>query len=789
MGKKATKKLMIKAKKKWGEQKDSVKEKVQRTNRSPNLSKKKLSKQKVSLKSPKLNTMIRRQHEDLKKRAHKKLKTDNDSKVNTTQLHEKAFDVNSGLSSQYLKKEIKSENDCTVSFEDFVEDVSSANNLLSFTKSANETNNSNQKNMNHNEKNISGDDMEGIEKIDSESDDEIEHHKQQLKDLQRNDPTFFKHLLQEDKELLEFGEEKYDYNFINDLNDKENQKTIIVNTQFFNKLKKLAFEEQDMKALILVVHLFDLSSKLSDSVEKNDDADIDDFYNIVDDNVKSHIVHSVVHNLWQYLDLKTKVNRSASHASLTKPKKLRDWTKYQVIFKRFMTSLLKLLKQTKDHKTQIYLLRQTRPYTIYLASCSTKIFRIWMQFFILTWGDPASERSLRIISFSCIQQAAIENKPLLSSIIKSSYLEFVRGCKTHSVQQQERISFQAKCLVDLLGINLSNSYELAFIYIRQLALHLRAATISKTNESLENIYSWQFVHCLRLWGIVLSTYSGKPEADDKSNKLNAHQCQLRSLTYPFIQILIGTIKLSNSLRYIPIHLHIFAIINTVARSSSYFVHISHLFLDKLQNKFFESPIPNTSSSTTRLSLENTIKISKQGLSSQIIQTLIFERILELLETHLDIYRFSIAFPELAFPIVVFLRQFSKKSVVSEWRKLTRSLATTLKEWINQVKQERIKVDFTPSNIPKLHQFMSREEEHYRAIQNKRYAKDFFNESNEIFIDSDKENDNHIKNSSKNQIEDHLKIYDEKNEMCKQIDKKIIDSGADMIERMEFSDSD
>lgn len=129
------------------------------------------------------------------------------------------------------------------------------------------------------------------------------------------------------------------------------------------------------------------------------------------------------------------------------------------------------------------------------------------------------------------------------------YLAFVRNCKLTAEHTLPAIHFMQSSLVELARMDPPTTYHHAFVYIRQLAVHLRTAISSKNKvcycrrsrmgafsdpspalplqEAAQPVANWQFLHCISLWSRVLA------EVDDTS---------LRPLVFPLVQVTTGVMQ-------------------------------------------------------------------------------------------------------------------------------------------------------------------------------------------------------------------------------------------------------
>ncbi|KAK6012051.1 Noc2p family protein, partial [Ostertagia ostertagi] len=86
------------------------------------------------------------------------------------------------------------------------------------------------------------------------------------------------------------------------------------------------------------------------------------------------------------------------------------------------------------------------------------------------------------------------------------------------------------------------AYPYAFVYIRQIAIHLRNAIISKKRKDMvQTVYNWQMMQCLYLWTRV------------------CQKLMLSTIAKRFVSLRIPSLnsftELYHSLRYIPLRLH------------------------------------------------------------------------------------------------------------------------------------------------------------------------------------------------------------------------------------------
>mmetsp|Transcript_19094 Transcript_19094/g.37503 ORF Transcript_19094/g.37503 Transcript_19094/m.37503 type:complete len:837 (+) Transcript_19094:80-2590(+) len=560
-----------------------------------------------------------------------------------------------------------------------------------------------------------------------ESEDE-ETHKAELEALKEQDPEFYKYLQEEDAGLLTFGQEEESGDEEGESEEEDakpvekkdgktsNGKTLVT----FNFLRSLDKDLQKSKptraTLKTMITLFAFVAA-EKSTPEGDEKPKSSEYKITNELVKERIIRIAMSRLADAIDNHIELQRPKVEGRRKIVKSHAKWGKVEKLVYKFLAAVVQLLNTANSEDMQIFMYRRLPAFGIYIATFPGKVVRKFVKTLIAKWGASRTSDRVRLLAFASLRRLSTETTAkMLPEILKPTYLEFVRGSKHNSAQEATRIAMQAKCLVDLFGIDLSVTYQLAFVYIRQLALHLRAAVISKTTESTRGVYGWQFIHCLRLWGVVLSSYPGTPKADEKGAKTTPEDHQLRSLIYPLIQIIVGTIRLSPASRNFPVRFHCAAVLINLGRSSRHFIPVGPILLDVFACAELRERAPQATMAKEP-NLDEVLYLNKNALASAPAQHALVRRAVEIIERYLDCYRFSIGFPEIAFPILAALRAFRRKSKLPRARDDIKGAISKIEAWVETVKQKREKSTFAPSNVERINAFMSVEEDEARAQAN------------------------------------------------------------------------
>ena len=384
------------------------------------------------------------------------------------------------------------------------------------------------------------------------------------------------------------------------------------------------------------------------------------------------------------------------------------WLAIRPLIESFLKSTLHILNESgKEAKLLRFVLQALSKYIPYLTAFP-KLVKPYLKTLVGLWSAPldSSEEynTVRLQAFLRIRQLAITQPyPLIEDVLKLTYLSYANcakfGTAANVSSTLPTLTFMGNCIVELYTLDYGSAYQHVFIYVRQLALHLRNAMMKQTGEARGAVTCWQFVHCLKLWVAVLCAACGSSNLsgssgdnhDDggTSQKLGGginkdeEANLLRSLVYPLTEIILGACRLVPVVRFVPLRLHLVRLLQQLAACTETFIPTTSLLLGVLDlkevgmkplrdgsNKGKGKKNKGSSSSGTvrglrlplilKLPKENTLRTMEQ-LDSVLKETFV------LLNREMDMYRYNPGFPEFTFAILQRLRKFNKEISNGRWR--------------------------------------------------------------------------------------------------------------------------
>ena len=517
----------------------------------------------------------------------------------------------------------------------------------------------------------------------SSSDEDEEEHQKQLDALAAKDPEFFEHLEKHEKELLDFEAHTREV-VISEDEEEEAQipgtkKKLPISVSLAKTMLKAGLVTKSKKGIRSLVQAF---SACSSMVRAQAEEDTSNKYVIVDPEVYKLLVDNTLRSF--HVGLRELVGLDETEKVVSKAK---HWNRHKAMVKSFLASISQILVHTTDASMKVFILQKSRNFAVFYAGFNG-VARLHLKGLIHIWAT-SEEATVQLTAFLRLRQLVLLTKNnLLGTALRESYLSFVRNAKFSSPHVAERITLQAQCLTELFGLDMDASYELAFIYIRQLALHLRKAlsSASTTADALKQVYCWKFIHCLKLWGSVLCLHDG-----------------LHELIYPLVQITLGVIQLVPSARHFPLHLHCMELLVKLDRVTTTYIPVGFYLVKVLtMDEVHKKPLNNSEAKAP--DLDHVLRVKKDEVLYTPTREVLVSRALKLLRMHIEAYQCEVFFPEFLAPLTTSLKQFAKMARVGRWRVQVKSMLAGFERVAKDIEQQRKGAKFGPGDLDKVEAF-------------------------------------------------------------------------------------
>ena len=230
------------------------------------------------------------------------------------------------------------------------------------------------------------------------------------------------------------------------------------------------------------------------------------------------------------------------------------------------------------------------------------------------------------------------------------------------------------------------TYQHAFIYIRQLAVHLRNATVAKKKDSYLQVYNWQYVYSLRVWCKLLA------------DELPAGKTGLKPLVYPLVQVTLGAMRLVPTSRFLPYKFHCIDALVTLMQKTGIYIPLAASILEALDAaEMKRRPKPTTGKPIV---FENALKIGKKQLPTPQFQDAVVTSVCNLAVKFYAAIATSISFPECVYPDTVRLRKWIKGCKAKHVIKKLKPILEKIEENSQFITAARANVTFSPKDASK-----------------------------------------------------------------------------------------
>ncbi|KAF5720401.1 nucleolar complex 2 [Fusarium mundagurra] len=557
---------------------------------------------------------------------------------------------------------------------------------------------------------------------DDDAEDDVGMSKETMEKLAENDPEFYKFLKENDPEALDFDDNadlaEVDALSGDDESEQEEEQpkkkrkkekeakaeAVAQGNELTRELvaswRKAMAEKNSLRAARQVVLAFRCAAHLNE----DDDGETQQRYAINSPEVFNDILLLALKEIPTVINHHLPVKESAS-GKVHVQTESRKFHTLSLLLKTYTSSIMHLLSTLSDDKTLKLTLSSITPILPYLLSFK-KLVKALAKSVVNFWAQPASSETTKLTAFLVLRRlVVIGDKGIRETVLKAVYQGLIQGCRVTNANTLQGINLMKNSAAELWGIDQSVGYTTAFSFIRQLAIHLRNSIVHNKNDAFRIVYNWQYTHSLDFWSCVLAEHCS-PLKEAEAGK----ESQLKLLIYPLVQVTLGAMRLIPTAIYFPFRFHLIRSLLRLSRATGTYIPLASPLLEVLTSA--EMKKAPKAASLKPFDFATSYKAPKSYLRTRVFQDGVGEQLVELLGEYFFLWATSIAFPELALPVVIQLKRWLKQARNKNTGNKNVKLASQIILLVQKleangkfIEEKRAKVDFAPRDRTQVEAFL------------------------------------------------------------------------------------
>ena len=370
------------------------------------------------------------------------------------------------------------------------------------------------------------------------------------------------------------------------------------------------------------------------------------------------------------------------------------WRSAKAAANTFVVSTVALLNQMDQGLACAETLRLLH-HVVPLYGAFPAVARRFLGVMLQLWASP--EELVRTLAYRNIHALAVlDTERFLESTLKAAYTTYLKHSQMVNHATLPVLDFMRDGLVELFAVSTPATYRLAFASIRQMALHLRGVTMASAGEVVATVHNFQFLNALRVWADVFAAQAAGNDA-------------LHHLLYPFVQTLLAAIDVSDGARLLGFRFHVISLLLDVCEATGVFANVLPFLLQCISYPQVRRHVEKRAG--RELDFATHVVVPLRFLGTVELQTAVREHFFHYAGQFLAAHAYAIAFPELALPFVVMVKQLAADELTTPD---IDALLRKVQENVQWVTQHRMRTDFSPKDVDRVKSFLATEKEHHKS---------------------------------------------------------------------------